>query len=249
MWRSAISFEWQRDPQGYRLVGADAMSFTRSAPSSTFRLPFGEAPLGRDAGPRQRIVRRGGQLVPYRPVDEFGFLFKHFVNAAGDAQGLLGFVEKFGPLTPAGLKTEQGDPVAPILEHAAAMREYLGHYHADGRELIERIAVQHGGITLTGTVVKLGLDFEANSPRFQFYPRSLLDALWLQLGQVLANDVAIRQCQYCHEWFEAGPGTRRRTDAKFCSDRHKASFHSGKRGGTKSETDVPAVPALEPHLD
>jgi hypothetical protein len=248
MLRTAISFEWKRDPQGYRLVG-DAPSLTRTAPLSAFHLPLGETQPSRDASRQQRIVRRGGQLVPYRPLDEFGFLFKHFVNAASDAQGLLRFVEKFGPLTPTGLKTEQGDPVTPLLEHATVMREYLGKRHADSHGLIERIAVQHGGINFMGMTVKLDLDLEAKAPRFQFYPRSLLDALWLQLGHGLANGVSIRQCGYCHELFEAGSGTRRRADAKFCSDRHKVFFHSGKRGATKraGQAEASAHPALEPH--
>lgn len=251
MWRSVINLEWQRDPQGYRLVGTDAVSAMHPAPPSTFQLPLGETPVARDVNRQQRVLRRGGQLVPYRPLDEFGFLFKHFASAATDAQGLLGFIEKFGPLTPAGFKTDYGDPVAPILEHAMAMREYIGHCQTDHGGLIERIAIQHGGITLTGMVVKFSLDLGARAPRIQFYPRSLLDGLWFQLGQALASGVTIRQCQHCHELFEAGPGTQRRTDAKFCSDRHKVLFHSGKRGGAKGEksAEILADPALAPHLD
>ena len=57
----------------------------------------------------------------------------------------------------------------------------------------------------------------------------LLDALWLQLGQALTVSAKIRQCEHCGNWFEAGRGTGRRLDAKFCSDEHRIAFNSLKR--------------------
>jgi len=48
-------------------------------------------------------------------------------------------------------------------------------------------------------------------------PPTLLDAVWLQFGQALASNAQLRQCDHCGKWFEAGIGTGRRADAKFCS--------------------------------
>jgi hypothetical protein len=65
--------------------------------------------------------------------------------------------------------------------------------------------------------------------RLRVSPRSLLDALWLQLGQKLSDGGVIRQCEQCGGWFEAGPGSGRRSDAKFCSDEHRVIFNSRRR--------------------
>lgn len=36
-------------------------------------------------------------------------------------------------------------------------------------------------------------------------------------------------CLHCGSYFQAGPGTDRRLDAKFCSDQHRKDFNSLKR--------------------
>lgn len=60
-------------------------------------------------------------------------------------------------------------------------------------------------------------------------PRNLLQALQLQLGQVLVGERTFRPCQYCGEWFECGGRTSKRADAKFCKDAHRITFNSLKR--------------------
>lgn len=83
-------------------------------------------------------------------------LFEQFANAA-DAPGLLGFVEKFGPLTTVGLDKDRGEPVDQVLEHAKAMREWLGYSVGDKSRLVERIALEHGGVPLSSMTVRLTL--------------------------------------------------------------------------------------------
>lgn len=224
-----VSLEWQHDPLGYRLIDAVSPAPPPQPVHPVFPPDFAETRLRPDYSRPQRIVRRGGQLVPHRPLSQFGSLFKIFANTAVDAQSLLDFVEKFGPLTSAGFKTNAGDPVPQILEHASAMREFLANSSGDRIRRVERIAIQQGGVTLTGMTVKFSLDMETRFPSLWISPRSLLDALWLQLWQALSGSVAMQKCLHCSQWFETGPGTGRRAGAKFCSDKHKIIFHSMQR--------------------
>jgi hypothetical protein len=223
-----IDFEWQKDNKGYRLLDPEPPAPQKKYIHPIFRLRVEKSLLGRDWGKPQRIARCGGRLVSYRPLEHFDSLFKLFANAA-DAPGLLGFVEKFGPLTTAGLDKDRGEPIEPMLEHAAAMRAFLDYAAGNKSRLIERIALEHGGVPLSGMTVRLTLDPATRKPRLQLTPRSLLDALWVQLGQTLSGSAVVRQCQHCGQWFEAGAAMGRRADAKFCSKAHKIAFHSLKR--------------------
>jgi hypothetical protein len=228
-----IDFEWQRDNKGYRLFDPEPPAPPKTYIHPIFNFPIEETLLGRDWGKPQRIARCGGRLVSYRPLEQFDSLFKLFANAAVDAPGLLGFVEKFGPLTTRGLDKDGSEPVEPVLEHAAAMREFLGYAAGDGSRLVERITLEQGGVPLSSMSVRLTLDPNTRTPRLRLTPQSLLDALWVQLGQALSGGAAIHQCQHCGQWFESGAGTGRRADAKFCSNEHKIAFHSLKRSKEK----------------
>jgi hypothetical protein len=78
----------------------------------------------------QRIVRRGGELVRYRPLNKFPPGLKNapcklFAKEAVNPRGLLAFVEKLRPLTRRGLKEEESDEVRPITAHALAMGRLL----------------------------------------------------------------------------------------------------------------------------
>ncbi len=224
-----IDFEWQRDIKGYRLLDPEPPAAPKIVIHPTFRIPVEESLLNRDWGKPQRIARIGGRLVPYRPLDHFPSLFATFAKDAADARTLLGFVKKFGPLTTSGLDKDRCEPVDPLLKHANAMREFLGHAAGDKSRLVERIDVELGGIPLSRMDVRLALDPDWGTPRLRLTPRCLLDALWVQLGQALSGGAAFRQCQHCGRLFESGGAAGKRSDAKFCCKEHKIAFHSLKR--------------------
>ena len=46
-----------------------------------------------------RVVGKGGPLRSYRPLDKFPDLFKIFVKIPRTPEGVLEFINKFGPLT------------------------------------------------------------------------------------------------------------------------------------------------------
>jgi hypothetical protein len=75
--------------------------------------------------------------------------------------------------------------------------------------------------------------YSVNKPRARVemwvIPGDLREALRLQLFQKLSGEAAIRSCSQCGNWFEVGPGTSRRLDARFCTDKHRVLFNSLKR--------------------
>jgi hypothetical protein len=55
-------------------------------------------------------------------------------------------------------------------------------------------------------------------------PRTLLDAMLVQLTQSFASGSDIETCPFCQRWFERG-GKARRGDAKFCDERCRNKFY------------------------
>lgn len=53
--------------------------------------------------------------------------------------------------------------------------------------------------------------------RIIFKPSNLLAALWIQFAQAVTEEFQLRQCGFCGEYFQVGPGAAR-DDARFCKD-------------------------------
>jgi hypothetical protein len=212
-----IDFDWMRDNKGYRIAPAERRK--RPKPGEPSNL------LG-DLGRPERIVPHGGAPVTYRPLDRSDSLYQIFANIK-TADDALAFVNTYGPLTEAGHQQNYGDVLAVILDHARAMNGVLaGSSH--GRAALGEV-VGAEGLQLSSLAVTLRPDPPTGGIRLVFSPKNLLDALWLQLGQALSGGASIRQCKHCGRWFEIGPGTGRRLDAKFCSDEHRISYNSHQR--------------------
>jgi hypothetical protein len=196
-----FDFTWYKDAKGYRLI----------PPKSPKRRP-GQSILDVRASDIQpaRIVRNGGALQSYRPL-EYPRLFIRFIDTAKSENGVLEFVERFGPLTHDGLQRD-GDVVPAVIDQAENMSQALrGQIIAMPlNQLIASIVTDNGRM------------------RLKVRPACLLDALWLQLAQ--AKSVTnFRECLHCHGPFIAGGGADRRADAKFCSDECRIEFNSRKR--------------------
>jgi hypothetical protein len=195
-----IDFTWTRDPKGYRLT---------------------------DSKPLRRVVRNGpnGSEVSCLPLS--GEEFRIFARVATSDARLLDFVQWYGPLTWDGWDATKGDIVELVMHHARAMRELLTAT-AEGRP-----PSSDGGPVYIGSdsTVHAAViwDPATKSPRWCFRPNTLLDALWLQFGQAVTRGARLRACEHCGAWFEAGAGTGRRADARFCSGEHRIAFNSLKR--------------------
>lgn len=217
MTKYSIAFEWQRDRKGYRF----------------------------DSGERdeRRIVRNGGPLEKYNPLEISGML-KIFSNATTDEK-LLAFVNAYGPLTKAGNQVERrkgsrvrvrdgkrmemtdihiGDDVKELRKHVVWFKAVLGDGRSKG-EIPKTLSIRPKPLKIAQTrlMVTRGL------LRIEFSPDALLDALRLQLALLLTEDHKRAECRYCHQPFPIGVGTGKRSDAEFCSDQHRILFNSRKR--------------------
>jgi hypothetical protein len=206
-----IEFDWTRDPKGYRLVDTGRSKMLR-------------------------VVRNGKGHSPkdydhIRPLDKNDSLFSFFAQTANTPDGVLDFVTRFGPLTPDGWSANGGDYVNLVISNADRMRQILRSAVAAQSRTDKPPTPIHLG-TLISLDAMVVWDPATNAPKWELRPKTLLDALWLQLGQKLTGGAQWRECN-CGKWFEVGRGTGRRADAIFCSEEHKIAFHSLKRSKEK----------------
>jgi hypothetical protein len=217
-----INFPWYRLANGYRVVKKRS-------------LPDGKPPA-------DRIVPNGGERILIRPMEtpDIYMLFAY----VDSAEKLLEFVERFGllgdyegeqpeltgryqdPVDGSELlyvDSYEGMPVDKYLEQAALFLELLRRK----KEGSERLAAF---LESTGTRQTLGhvrlIPDKFLGARFQIVPTDLMQALWFQLGQVLASNIKLSTCLQCGQLFEVGQGSGRRADAKYCSDEHRTLYHS-----------------------
>jgi len=222
-----IDFKWQPDREGYRL--ADAEPERLGDPYIHPLHPeWGPQPpqlMMRSPAKPQRVVGRSRRCEKIQPLDgpRGGSLFATFANAATTPEGVLDFINLYGPLT----TMETGyEPVPWVIEHAQAMRDFIEA--AGGRSRVADI-VGTEEIPLSGMNTAIVWDKNIKGPRLRFSPHNLIDALWMQLAYGLSTGVCARECRQCGAIFTAGPGTPRRGDAEFCSPEHQILFNSLKR--------------------
>src|SRR6516165_11405250 len=161
MARLAIEFDWNRDPKGYRLIES-----------------------------KRRVVRNGkghtpNDVVHYRPLSSVGSLFLIFANIATKPAGVLDFVQRFGPLTFHGWDAAQGDDVDLVMFHANHMRQILKSWDGDKK----RPHLPLGQPPSTSLDAQVIWDPAIKALKWELRPKSLLDALWLQLAQALTSSI------------------------------------------------------------
>jgi hypothetical protein len=218
-----FDFEWSKDAKGYRLVDPEpARPPPIVHPDFQFEIP---PTLLEKIGKPQRVVPNGGNSVTYRPLNKFGELYKAFASVRAPEDVRL-FMQNYGPLTEAGLQPDRGEDVSFVLEHAEAFRSWLNA--SKGRRT--KVAALIGNESVKFANLEASLKIGPSGVlQLRILPKNLLSALWVQLAETLAGGAKIRSCTHCGQWFEAGPGTGRRLDAKFCSEEHQIHFNSLKR--------------------
>ena len=220
-----IDFEWWRCPKGYRLAPAEAPRKSEPVMHPVFGRPVPVSLLGGDPGKPQRVVPIDGRRVGYRPLERFGVLYRAF-GYINTPDAVLNFIGNYGPLTQNGLYPSHGADVEFVLDQAQMFRSYLEAGLKRRKSLAEQIGLE--GQKFANLEALITTD-ASGTLHLRILPRTLLGGLWLQLAQTLAGDMEIRRCGHCRKWFEAGVGTERRLDAKFCSDEHRIEFNSRKR--------------------
>jgi hypothetical protein len=207
-----VEFEWFRDLDGYSLL--DAVPPDPIAPGGPLLRPIG------CLGFPQRVVSKGGRLEPYRPLDQHKTLCWFFASSARTPQGVFNFIQKFGSLT-----NRDYDTVNNIIEHAETMYSWKSTAEKAGLSSF----FGNKPIDLIDPRLSLIVDPVSELPRLRIIPKSLLDALWLQFGQCIAEGTEIKTCKHCGQLFQAGRGTGRRKGAEFCTSDHQITFNSLRR--------------------
>jgi hypothetical protein len=181
-----------------------------------------------------RVLRNGKEQKDLEPCYPLSSPDLHliFANKCTTPDGVVNFVNRYGPVTTLGNDIYRCDTVRKVVHQAKLMQEVLKR-SAGGQRWPKWWAKPLRVTAISAIDAFVVWDPESRLPRWYLHPKFLLDALWLQLGQALTGRALIRQCEQCRTWFEAGRGTGRRADAKFCSEEHKILFHSLKRSREK----------------
>jgi hypothetical protein len=199
------------------------MDFTASRDRLSYRLAWSEVfrcQVILRNGPPNGDLEDGPQLS--------GSEFRDFANTARDTEGALEFVRRYGPVSPLG-DGALGEPVRLITGEARSMYRLLDAIGAAPRQLPDDVLQELQKKMVVRVWTTLRWDPMTRAPVWMFFPSSLRDALWLQFGQAVTRGDQLRACLRCGDWFEAGVGTGRRADAKFCCDEHRKAFNSLKR--------------------
>ena len=118
-----------------------------------------------------------------------------FANIQKTPGGVLDFIEKFGPLTDNGIAGKgKGEKIADVIDCAKLMEKRL-----------RQVSGRQDDIPLNNLGAHLVTDGQPTC--LEFRPSTLIDALWLQLGQELSGGSRILRCVHCSQLFRAGPGT------------------------------------------
>jgi hypothetical protein len=136
--------------------------------------------------------------------------------------GLLKFVNDFGPMLPEG--NQSGEDMLDGISAARSISKTLRSYSNGNLDLSYM-----DGFGWSRIDVHFAYNTAAGRPYLKYRPASFLHALHLEFGLFLTKDAQVRECLHCGQWFETGPGTERRADAKFCCDEHRILFNSLKR--------------------
>jgi hypothetical protein len=198
-----IEFTNWRDPRGYRILEAKPPGF-------------------------RRIVRKekgDTKWVPSNPLAKNRDLFLIFARTAKTPEGVLNFVQQYGPLTHEG--RGRGDIIDYVMHHARMIESEIDSISTYRR--ISTLQDRFDGASVTTLDAAVVWDPITKTHRWELRPSTLLDALWLQFGESITRGSEIQVCAHCGDWFEAGRGAERRAGARFCSEDHKIAYHSLKR--------------------
>ena len=236
-----FEFQWWRDAKGYEVVdtpppiGMDSRAPSERWPISGVRFTFPAAFGPTVARTTEtlplfpgRIVRLGGDLVPYRPLEIIDDIFRAYINLVPTREAVFDFVDRYGPLTHVGLNENHGESMATAFSGVQDMNLYIDARLSDDPTAIRRLLPDDGITIPDGIVPKLSYDPGIRAPKLRFWIRDMQTALWLHLMESFDRGTSLRRCEWekCGIVFEAGAGTGRRADSKFGCDQHRIAYHS-----------------------
>jgi hypothetical protein len=194
-----------------------------------WRRAFAYELAGSKRGP---VIRQmSGRLEQYSPLQTHQQLYLLFAKLDGSPEACLEFASHWGLLG--------------LLCHKGAVEEIDEWKHQIKlvRSWVQTLEIEHGGKSpsvstpnfirsrtkITTLDVLLGSSgVPGASLAMVLRPRTLVDAMLLQLAQSAASGNSILACQQCGQWFEAGTEGKRSV-SKFCSDRCRFRFNYERR--------------------
>jgi hypothetical protein len=201
---------------------------------------IGPAPKG-SGDPDSEVLRANSKYHRgYKPFQKYENLYSAFAQLK-TRDDLLKFVNRFGELS-------SMHTVENCLRTARDFHELLVAKQTSTRKiwatfrrqtaLSESRSSYFKGVSISRLIeadFSIGIGSIDLAPdqnegvRLKIEPRSLLAGLWMQLARKLTQRTIVRTCRYCGSIFEAGAGSKRRSDATFCCAEHSVRFHSLKR--------------------
>jgi hypothetical protein len=176
------------------------------------------------------IRQRGARSERFWPLQMHESLYLLFAKLDGSPEACLQFASRWG------LLGDQG-PVPTTEEEVDHWQHQIKEVRALIRSLQAGLTGQNFANAFAARVrtritsLDVLLSFEPGSrPAMVLQPRTLTEAIKLQLTQSAASNNTILTCQQCNEWFEVG-GDAKRSVAKFCSDRCRFRFNYERRVG------------------
>ena len=170
---------------------------------------------------RPTLIVGSGKRKQEKKIVQYPQLFRRFAEI-DSLEALLSFIRKFGRLT----DEKEGDEAYRLAEEIRDMRNAIAFTRRHNRHPPTQVS------DLEATVV---LNSKTQRIEQRVFPQTLLQALWLQFIYAPVGAAKLSECEYCGEQFWAGPGTKRRVDAKFCSHEHQVLFNSEKRSNPELE--------------
>jgi hypothetical protein len=156
-----------------------------------------------------------------RPLQTFSGLYLAFAELDGSPEACLNFARTWGLLRQSA-KLDSFERLEEWKRGINEMRDWLN----------VAAYVEIGGIRARMTQVDVELVSSgpgAKRPMFmRLRPRTLFDAMIVQLAQSQAAGASLHTCSQCGRWFEVG-ASGKRTVAKFCSIPCRNRFHYEQR--------------------
>lgn len=174
----------------------------------------------------KRVIRQIGRgRDRFRPLEISPALYLTFAALDGSPEACVGFAQLWGLLTtPA--------HVGAAEPHDAWQREIKRMKSLISMARMVRTANSRR-IRLVMTSIEVALlsgelDAWDAKPALVLQPRTLIDAMIVQLAQSRASGNSLQNCEQCGRWFEIGASAKRNV-AKFCSDRCRNRHHYERR--------------------
>lgn len=218
-----IDLEWGVDSKGYELVDHGEHGVWIVGKGGKLRKT---RPLARNDMHFQVFSEIRNSLDVLRFVKNYGLLNSPVTHEGGDTFSVAsdGSTKWLGP------SSLHGESVSEHIETASLMRRVMKQAPKGWQHVPRSLDLALSLRFHEEPLAEIGLIGDrSRGIRLTFKTNSLMNAVWLQLAHRISGGAKFESCEFCGQLFETGPGTGRRTNAKYCCEDHRIKFNSRKR--------------------